>query len=71
MAAFVGVAYALVSALSVVVWATGGYRSPLAGLAFVAMLLPKLAVVIVRPVTKTGPRIDWSRLPGRYVPARW
>jgi membrane protease YdiL (CAAX protease family) len=65
---FVGVAYALMGALSVVVWATGGYRSPFAGLGFVAMLLPSLAVFIVRFGARKGPRIDWSRLPASYVP---
>ena len=67
--AFVGVAYALVCALSLVVGSTGGYRSPLAGLAFVAMLLPTLAVFIVRSAGKGSPRLDWSRFPVRYMPA--
>ncbi len=66
--AFVTVAYGLVAALSFVVWSTGGYRSPLIGLAFVVMLVPALAAVMVRAAMKTDVRIDWTRLPARYLP---
>src|SRR5437762_13805924 len=65
---FVAVAYALSGALSVVVWATGGYQSPLVGLGFVTMFLPTLAVLIVRSALNEGLAIDWNRLPARYLP---
>jgi membrane protease YdiL (CAAX protease family) len=65
---FVAVAYALSGALSVVVWTTGGYQSPLVGLGFATMFLPTLAVLVVHSAMNEGLRIDWNRLPVRYLP---
>lgn len=64
---FVLVAFCLSGILSLIVGLTGGYRSPLIGLQFLAMGIPALAAVIVRPWFGAS-RADWRRLPWQYVP---
>jgi uncharacterized protein len=68
IAAFVAVAYALSVGLSLVIGFTGGHHSRLAGLGVLSMFLPSIAVFIVRAATGEGPRIDWDRLPLKYLP---
>jgi CAAX protease family protein len=68
MLAFVAIAYALSIALSLVVGLTGGYESPLAGLRFLSMFIPAVAVLIVRSAMNEDVRIDWDRLPLKYIP---
>lgn len=64
---FALVAFCLSVSLALIVGLTGGYRSPLIGLQFLAMGIPALAVAIVRPWY--GPSLaDWRRLPWQYVP---
>ncbi len=67
VAAFVLVAFGLSGVLSLTIGLTGGTRSPLIGLRLLAMVIPALSVLIVRPWF--GPsRADWTRLPWQYVP---
>jgi membrane protease YdiL (CAAX protease family) len=68
VAIFVAVTYGLAATLSLVVWKTGGHDGPLAGLGFAAMFLPALAAAIVHTLTNEGLRIDWTRLPVRWIP---
>jgi membrane protease YdiL (CAAX protease family) len=67
VALFVLVALCLSGLLALTVGLTGGTRSPLIGLRLLAMVIPALSVLIVRPWF--GPsRADWTRLPWQYVP---
>jgi membrane protease YdiL (CAAX protease family) len=65
---FVVVAYALAGALSAAFWSGCGADGLAPVLPFAAMFLPTLAVLIVKALTGEGARIDWNRLPLRYVP---
>jgi uncharacterized protein len=67
--AFVGVAYGLSIAFSIIAGLTGRYESPLAlGLGIGAMFIPMVAVLIV--VTLTGEEVPtgWDRFPVKYLP---
>jgi membrane protease YdiL (CAAX protease family) len=68
IAAFIATAYALSIALSLLIGFTGGHDSPLIGLGYLSMILPALAVLIVRAALHEGPRICWERFPLRYLP---
>src|SRR5262245_16330481 len=68
IAVFVGIAYGLSIALSLVVATTGGYQSSLAGLAFVTMFIPAAAAVATGAVTRERLGITWNRFPVRYLP---
>lgn len=65
---FVSIAYALSIALSLLIGLTGGHESHLIGLGYLSMFLPTAAVVIVSITMHETPRIDWTRLPVKYVP---
>ena len=66
--AYVIIAYALSSALGVVAWMTGGHHSPFIFLLGVAtMLAPTAAALIVRSLFEEEVRIDWRRLPLKYL----
>ena len=65
---FIGIAYAFAIAIGVAVALTGGHRSPLLWLGYASMFVPAIAVLIVRSTMNEGLRIDWSRLPLKYVP---
>ena len=65
---YVTLVYALSIALSLVVGLTGGYGSPLIGLAYLSMFLPAVAVLIVSSAMNDGPRVRWDYLPLRYLP---
>ena len=67
IAVFVAIAYALSIALSLVIGFTGGNRSSLFGLRFLAMAIPAVAVLIAGSLMNEPLGIDWSRLPLRYV----
>jgi membrane protease YdiL (CAAX protease family) len=64
---FVAIAYTLSIALSLIIGLTGGFRSPLVGLRFLSMFIPAVALMIVRSVTSEDLRIEWNRLPARYI----
>lgn len=66
--AFVGITYTLAIAIGLAVGLTGGHQSRFVGLGYAAMLVPAVAVVIVRSATGKGLRINWSRFPVKYVP---
>jgi len=66
--AFVGTAYALSIALSLIVGLTGGYDGPLIGLRYLSMFLPAVAVLVVDSTLSEPPRVDWNKLPPAYLP---
>jgi membrane protease YdiL (CAAX protease family) len=66
--AYVGTAYLLSIALSLLVGLTGGHDSQLAGLAYLSMFLPAIAVTIVYLTMKEPPLVSWNRFPLRYLP---
>ena len=66
---FLGVAYGLSIILSAVIGLTGGHKSDLVGLGFIAMAFPAIAVLVVKwthqePVKDAG----WRRFPIRWLP---
>jgi len=65
---FVGTAYALSIALSLVVGLTGGHESAFIGLAYLSMFLPAVSVLIVSSAMNEGPRVRWDYFPIRYLP---
>ena len=65
---FVAITYALSIALSLVIGLTGGCQSRLIGLAFVSMLIPAIAVVIVDLAMDEKIASGWNRLPLAYMP---
>jgi len=65
---FVAIAYALSIALSLVVGLTGGHDSPLIGLGFLSMVIPTVAMLIVRFSMSEYLKIDWTRFPLKYLP---
>ncbi len=65
---FVAVSYTLSIGLSLLVGLTGGSDSQLIGFGYAAMFFPAMALVIVRSATGARLRIDWERLPLKYVP---
>jgi membrane protease YdiL (CAAX protease family) len=66
---FIGIAYALSIALSLVVGLTGGYQSRLVGLGYISMLIPAMSVLITNFAThEKVPSIRWDRFPLRYLP---
>ncbi len=70
LTAYIVLAYALSIGLSVIVWLTGGDRSPLA-IAFGAgaMFVPAAAVlVVVMAMNAPPPTLRWGSLPLGYVP---
>jgi membrane protease YdiL (CAAX protease family) len=66
--AYIGIAYALSIALSVLIGLTGGDDSWLFGLAYLSMFLPAIAVGIVFRAMKEAPLIAWHRFPLSYLP---
>jgi len=65
--AFVATAYSLSIALSLVVGLTGGHESRFIGLAYLSMVLPAVSVLIINLTLKEAPRLDWDRIPLRYL----
>ena len=65
---FLAVAYSLSIALGLVVGLSGGDAGPLAGLRFLSMGIPAIAVLVVQSFFGERPRVDWHRLPLKYVP---
>lgn len=66
--AFVAITYALSILSALLVASTGGPESPLVGIGFAAMFFPAIAVLSLRSLKNEGVRIDWGRLPVRYLP---
>ena len=66
--AYVGIAYALSIALSLLIGLTGGHDSRRFGFAYLSMFLPAMAVVILFLTLKESPIIVWNRFPLSYVP---
>ena len=66
--AYIGIAYALSIALSLIIGLTGGHNSRIVGLAYLSMFLPAIAVGIVYLGSKEAPRIAWHRFPLSYLP---
>jgi len=64
---FVVFVNALAVVLSLVVWATGGHRSPYIGLAYLTMFMPAIAVLVVGSVTDEWPIVRWHGVPAKYV----
>ena len=65
---FVGAAFGLSIALSLVIGLTGGYQSRLIGLGYLSMVAPTLAVAVAHFATNEAPHIHWGRFPLRYLP---
>ena len=65
---FITIAYALSIGLSLIVGTTGGHESSLIGLSLLSMPIPTVAAAIAGAMWQERLRIDWSRLPMRYVP---
>ena len=66
--AFIGTAYALCVALSLLIGLTGGHESPLIPLSYLSMFLPTIAVLFVAPVMNDRPNICWNSFPIRFLP---
>jgi membrane protease YdiL (CAAX protease family) len=66
--AYVGIAFALSIALSLLIGLTGGHDSRLFGFAYLSMFLPAVAVVILFLTLKESPINVWNRLPLSYLP---
>ena len=66
--AFIGMAYALSVALSLLIGLTGGHQSALLPLSYLSMLLPAIAVLFVTLVMNEPPRIRWNSFPIRFLP---
>ncbi len=61
---FLGITFALSILLSIIVGATGGAESNLAGVGLTAMFFPALAVLIMKFVFKAPiPDAGWKRFP--------
>jgi membrane protease YdiL (CAAX protease family) len=65
---FIAITYALAIALSVFIGLTGGHQSRFIGLAYLSMFVPALAVLIVKLVFADPPRLQWDRLPLKWLP---
>jgi membrane protease YdiL (CAAX protease family) len=65
---FIAVASLLAIAFAFATSVTGGPHGPLGAAGFVTMLIPALSAAILRAATGEDTRIDWSRLPRRYLP---
>lgn len=67
---FVGSAYVLSIALSLIIGSTGGYRSRFIGLGYVSMFIPTLSVLITKFTTHEKiASMGWNRFPLQDVPA--
>jgi membrane protease YdiL (CAAX protease family) len=66
--AFIGTAYGLSIALSLVIGLTGGHESKLIGLAYLSMFLPALSVLTVNLVMNEAPHLRWDEFPVRWLP---
>ncbi|MCU1329267.1 MAG: putative abortive infection protein [Bryobacterales bacterium] len=66
---FVTINCLLSVALSLAVGLTGGFSGSVAGLAYVAMFVPAVAVLIVRSTMNEQPFVRWNRFPLKYLPA--
>lgn len=66
--AYIGIAFALSIALSLLVGLTGGHDSRIFGLAYLSMFLPAVAVSIVYLTMKEAPLVRWDRFPWSYLP---
>jgi hypothetical protein len=67
--AFIAITYALAIADSIAAVLSGGLESPFLGvLRGVTVFLPAVAVSLYRFAFDQGPRVDWARLPPRYLP---
>lgn len=66
--AYIGIAYTLSIALSLLIGLTGGHDSRFFGFAYLSMLLPAVTVGIVFLALKEPPLIIWDRFPLRYLP---
>jgi len=67
--AFVGAAYGLAIALSLLIGLTGGHQSPLIAVGYLSMILPAIAVLIVSVAMNEPPRVQWDRFDLMYLPA--
>jgi membrane protease YdiL (CAAX protease family) len=65
--AYVGIAYSLSIALSLLVGLTGGHDSRIFGLAYLSMFLPAFAVSIVYLAMKEAPLVSWERPRLKYL----
>jgi membrane protease YdiL (CAAX protease family) len=65
---FIGITYASSIALGLLIGVTGGFESALIQLRFLSMLIPALAVLVVRSLTNERSQLEWNRLPLKYVP---
>lgn len=66
---FVVIAYVFSIALSLVVGLTGGHSSPIAGLGFLSMFFPAIAVLIVRfTMGEKVSSMGLNRFPVRHLP---
>jgi membrane protease YdiL (CAAX protease family) len=65
---FVGTAYALSVALSLLIGLTGGHESPLIPLSYLSMFLPSIAVLLVTAAMNEAPRVRWNSFPMRFLP---
>jgi len=66
--AFIGIAYGLSVALSLLIGLTGGHESALIPLSYLSMFLPAIAVLFMTSVLHEAPLIRWSSLPVRFLP---
>jgi membrane protease YdiL (CAAX protease family) len=66
--AYIGIAYALSIALSLIIGLTGGHNSRIIDLEYLSMFLPAIAVVVLYLGSKEAPRIVWHRFPLSYLP---
>ncbi|HWC95458.1 MAG TPA: CPBP family intramembrane glutamic endopeptidase [Candidatus Sulfopaludibacter sp.] len=65
---FIGTAYALSVALSLLIGLTGGHGSALFALGYLSMFIPAITVLLVRAAMNEGPRVRWNSFPLRFLP---
>ena len=65
---FIGIAYALSGALSLLIGLTGGHASALISLSYLSMFLPTAAVLFVAFVVNEPLCIRWNSFPIRFLP---
>ena len=68
MLVFIGTAYALSVALSLLIGLTGGHESALIALSYLSMFLPAIAVLFATSAMNEAPRVRWNSFPMRFLP---
>jgi uncharacterized protein len=65
---FIGTAYGLSVALSLLIGLTGAHESAFIALSYLSMFLPAVAVLLVNSALHEAPRVRWNSFPMRFLP---